>query len=147
MAKAARHRGWREAVLASLMLLSFFMPWLYSMGKPVAAHEIRERLAGPHRLISTFTSGTRVSRDYELSLFLYAVPAVAAIVLLLVLLGRYRPWMGFLAGATALAAFLFLRGEVQGFPFHRLASGSYVALATGAALAVSPLLRFGSRFR
>ena len=147
MAKAARHRGWREAAIALLMLVSFFMPWLYSMGKPVAAHEIRKHLEGPHRLISHFTSGTRVSRDYELSIFLYAVPAAAAIILLLVLVGKYRPWMGFLAGSIALGAFVFLRGEVQSIPFHRLASGSYLALGAGAALAVSPLLRFGSRFK
>ncbi|MEO6098458.1 MAG: hypothetical protein ABIW76_23425 [Fibrobacteria bacterium] len=133
--------------MAALMLLSFFMPWLYSMGAPIRAHEIRERLAAPHKLFSAFTAGSRVSRDYELSVFLYAVPVLAGLVLLLVIIGRYRPWMGFLAGATALAAFFFLRGEVQSFPFHRLASGSYVALATGAALALSPLLRIGSRIR
>jgi hypothetical protein len=147
MAKKAQSRGWREAALAALMLLSFFMPWLYSMGTPIRAHEIRERLAGPHKLFSAFTAGSRVSRDYELSIFLYAVPAVAVLVLVLVVIGKYRPWMGFFAGATALAAFVFLRGEVQSFPFHRLASGSYMALATGAALALSPLLRIGSRFR
>jgi hypothetical protein len=146
MAKAARHRGWREAALAGLLFLSFFMPWLYSMGTPIAAHQVRERLAGPHRLISAITGGSRVSRDYELSIFLYAVPLVAGLVLILVLLGKYRPWIGFLAGATALGAFFFLRGEAQSFPFHRLASGSYVALATGAALALSPLMRVGSRF-
>lgn len=146
MAKTARNRGWREAILAGLMLLSFFMPWLYSMGTPIAAHEIRERLAGPSRFISAFTSGSRVSRDYELSIFLYAIPVLAGLVLILVLLGKYRPWIGFLAGVTALAAFLFLRGEAQSFPFHRLAPGSYVALATGLALALSPLLRIGSRF-
>ncbi|GEM_PF-2829257 len=147
MTKTARHRGWREAALAALMLLSFFMPWLYSMGTPIRAHEIRERLAGPHRLLSVFTEGSRVSRDYELSVFLYAVPIVAGLVLVLVVLGKYRPWMGFLAGATALAAFIFLKGEVQSFPFHRLASGSYLALITGSGLAISPLLRIGSRFR
>ena len=146
MAKAKRHRGWREAGLAALMLLSFFMPWLYSMGTPIAAHEIRERLAGPHRLVSAFSAGSRVSRDYNLSLCLYAVPLLAGLVLLLVVLGKYRPWMGALAGATGLIAFWFLRGEIQTFPFHRMASGSYVALATGAALALSPLLRVGSRF-
>jgi hypothetical protein len=147
MVKAMRHRGWREAALAALMLVSFFMPWLYSMGTPIAAHEIRERLAGPNRLISAFSAGSRVSRDYELSMFLYAVPLLAGLVLILVLLGRYRPWIGFLAGATGLAAFLFLRGEVQTFPFHRLASGSYLALASGASLALSPLLRVGARFK
>ncbi|MDB5104695.1 MAG: hypothetical protein JWP91_2384 [Fibrobacteres bacterium] len=146
MAKANRHRGWREAGLAGLMLVSFFMPWLYSMGTPIRAHEIRERLAGPHRLISAFTTGSRVTRDYNLSLCLYAVPLVAGVILVLVLMGKYRPWMGALAGATGLAAFLFLRGEVESFPFHRMASGSYVALATGLALALSPLLRIGSRF-
>lgn len=145
MAGKVTHRGWKEAILAGLMLISFFMPWLYSMGQPIAAHEIRERLAGPSRLVSAFTSGSRVSRDYQLSIFLYAIPVLACLILVLVLIGKYRPWIGFLAGAAALAAFLFLRGEAQSFPFHRLASGSYLALATGAALALSPLLRLGSR--
>jgi hypothetical protein len=147
MPQANRHRGWREAALAGLMLLSFFMPWLNSMGKPVAAHEIRDLLAGPHRLISTFASGSRVSRDYDLALWLYAIPVVAGLVVLLVILGRYRPWVGLLAGAVGLGAFLFLRGEIGDIPFHRLASGSYLALASGAALALSTLLRIGSRFK
>ncbi|MDB5048382.1 MAG: hypothetical protein JWO30_1453 [Fibrobacteres bacterium] len=147
MPKAAHHRGWREAALAALLLLSFFMPWLYSMGHPVAAHQIRERLAGPHRLISTFISGSRVSRDYRLSIFLYAVPFCAGLVLALVAAGKYRPWMGALAGGVALIAVYFLRGEVAGFPFHRLAAGAYLAMAAGIGLAVSPLLRLGSRFQ
>ena len=83
MAKTERSRGWREAVLAAVMLLSFFMPWLYSMGAPVRAHEIRERLAGPHKLLSAIKAGSRVSRDYELSIFLYAVPVLAGLVLVL----------------------------------------------------------------
>ncbi|HKP97380.1 MAG TPA: hypothetical protein VJ385_16660 [Fibrobacteria bacterium] len=139
MGKAARSRGWKEAALAALMLLSFFMPWLYSMGSPVAAHEIRERLAGPHRLLSAFTSGSRISQDYRLSAFLYAVPVAAGLVLALVLAGRYRPWMGVLAGGAGLAAFWFLRGEAAAFPFHRLAAGAYLAAASGAGLALSPL--------
>jgi hypothetical protein len=146
MAKSTRHRGWREAVLAALLLSSFFMPWLYSMGKPVAAHEIRELLSGPHRLFSAFTSGTRVSHDYHLSIYLYAVPACAAVVILLVLIGRFRPWMGALAGAVALAAVYFLKGEVAAFPFHRLAAGAYLAAVAGIGLALSPVFRLGSRF-
>jgi hypothetical protein len=144
MSKGANHRGWREAALAALMLLSFFMPWLYSMGSPVAAHQIRERLAGPHRLISAFTSGSRVSRDYRLSLFLYAVPLCAALVLALVLAGRYRPWTGVLAGGVALVAVYFLRGEAASIPFHRLAAGAYLAVASGIGLALSPMFRLGS---
>ena len=148
MPQVKRHRGWREAALAGLLLLlSFFMPWLYSMGTPVAAHEIRERLAGPHRLVSTFASGSKVSRDYDLALWLYAIPVVAGLVVLLVLLGRYRSWIGLTAGAVGLGCFLFLRSEVGDIPFHRLASGSYLAFASGAALALSPFLHMGSRFK
>jgi hypothetical protein len=132
-----------EGLLAVLLLLSFFMPWLYSMGAPIAAHKIREHLAAPHRLVSLFTSGSRVSRDYNLSICLYAVPACAILILILILLGRYRAWAGILAGACAVLAFWFLRGEIDGFPFHRLASGSYVALASGLGLAVMPLFRSG----
>ena len=146
MSKANIHRGWREAALAALMLLSFFMPWLYSMGTPIAAHEIRERLAGPHRFLSTFTSGTRVSLDYHLSLFLYAVPFGAVLVLILVLLGRYRPWIGGVGGIAALVAVYFLHGEAAAIPFHHLARGAYLAAAVGAGLTISTLLRWGARF-
>jgi hypothetical protein len=87
-----------------------------------------------------------VSQDYRLSIFLYAVPIGGALVMALVLMGRYRPWIGALAGIAALAAVWFLRGEVASVPFHRLAAGAYLAAATGAALALSPMFRSGSRF-
>lgn len=130
-----------EAILASGLLLSFFAPWLYSMGTPIKAHEIRERLEGPHKLLSTFTRGTRISDDYHMSIFLYAVPLAAALVLILIGLRRYRPWIGALAGAAGLAAFWFLKGEVASLPFHRLAWGAYAALGAGAGLIASPAIR------
>lgn len=133
-----------EALLAGLLLLSFFLPWLYSMGAPVAAHQIRERLAGPHRFISAFSAGSRVTRDYHLSLCLYAIPVCAASILFLIFIRRYRAWNGLLAGTVAAAAFIFLRDEVANFPFHRLATGPYLALASGLGLAVLPLFRLGS---
>ena len=144
MVKATNHGGWREALAAALMLLSFFMPWLYSMGSPIAAYRIRERLAGPHRLISAFTDGSRISQDYRLAVFLYAIPACAGLILALLLARRYRAWMGLLAGGLTGAAFLFLRGEVAAMPFHRLGWGPYLALLSGAGLALFPLLRLVS---
>ncbi len=131
-------------MLAGLLLLSFFLPWLYSMGAPVAAHQIRERLEGPHHLFSAFTIGKRVSRDYHLAVFLYAIPICAALILFLIFIRRYRAWAGLLAGTVAVIAFIFLRGEVAEFPFHRLATGPYLALASGLGLAVLPLFRLGS---
>ena len=129
------------AALAAVLLLSFFRPWLTSLGKPVSGPEIRSMLEGPHRLISLFDSGSRVSADYRLSAFLWAVPGAAACVLAAIALRRFRAWMAALAGAVAVAAFFFLKREVAGFPFHRLAWGSYLALAAGAGLLLSPLLR------
>jgi hypothetical protein len=136
---ATRKPRWMEAALAATLLVSFFQPWFYSMGTPIAAHEIRERLAGPHRLLSAFTSGTRLSLDYRLSLFLWAVPVCAGLVLALILIRRYRPWAGFVAGAVGVVAFFFLRGEVAAFPFHRMAGGAYLALTAGAGLALTPI--------
>jgi hypothetical protein len=50
--------------------------------------------------------------------------------------------MGLLAGCVAVVAFIYLKRELAGFPFHQLAWGSYSALSAGAALSLSPLLRF-----
>ena len=134
-----------EAVLAAALLVSFFLPWLHSMGKPVAAHEIRALLEGPHRLLSMFDSGSRVSTDYRLSILLWGVPATAGCVLIAIGLKRYRAWMGLAAGATALVAFFFLKGEIAAFPFHRLAGGSYLAFAAGFGLAMAPIVRAAVR--
>lgn len=140
-ATTLRHRG-TEALLALGLFLSFFAPWLRSMGKPVAGPEIRVLLEAPHRLVSLFHAHSRVSVDYRLSLFLWAVPIAAGLVLLAIAIRRYRGWMGLAAGCVAVAAFIYLKRELAGFPFHELAWGAYAALAAGAALSLSPLLRF-----
>ncbi len=144
MAKTTNHGGWRETAAAALMLLSFFTPWIYSMGAPVAGYGIRERLAGPHRLISAFSGGSRISQDYRLALFLYAIPVGAGSILALLALRRYRAWMGFLAGASTVGAFLFLRGEVAAMPFHRLGLGPYLAMIAGMGLALLPVIRIAA---
>jgi asparagine N-glycosylation enzyme membrane subunit Stt3 len=143
-AATVRHRA-AEALLALGLLLSFFAPWLRSLGKPVAGPEIRTMLEAPHRLVSVFNPHSRVSADYRLSLFLWAVPIAAGLVLFAIALGRYRSWMGLLAGGVAVAAFIYLKRELAAFPFHHLAWGSYSALWAGAGLSLSPLLRFRPR--
>lgn len=130
-----------EAALALGLLLSFFLPWLHSMGKPVSAPEIRGLLEGPHRFFSAFHPGSRISIDYRLSILLWTVPIAAGCILMAIGLRRYRGWMAALAGALAVGAFFFLQQEVAGFPFHRLAWGAYLALSLGAALILSALGR------
>ena len=130
-----------EAALAAALLVSFFKPWIYSLGTPLRIPEIRERLAGPHRLLSAFTSGSRVSADYRLSIWLYAIPIAAVLVLLLIGMNRYRGWMGALAGAGAVVAYFFLKGEVASFPFHKMAAGANLALGTGTGLVVMGIWR------
>jgi hypothetical protein len=141
MAKAGKG-SWQEAALAVAMLLSFFTPWLYSMGNRLAAYQIREHLAGPHRLISRFTQGSRISQDYRLSLFLYAIPICAGLILAMLALGKYRAWMGLPAAIMTVAAFVFLRGEAAAMPFQELAWGPYLALASGVGLALIAPLRW-----
>lgn len=134
-----------EALLAVALLLSFFLPWLHSMGKPVSAPEIRGLLEGPHRLVSLFGRGSRVSTDYRLSILLWAVPIAAGCMLMAIPLRRYRAWMAPVAGGLGVAAFFFLRNEIAAFPFHRLAWGAYLAVSAGCALLASPLLRLRAR--
>lgn len=142
MTRTTSHQARKtEALLAAGMLLSFFAPWLYSLGAPIRAHEIRERLAGPHKLLSVFTADSRISENYRMSIFLYAVPLASALVLILIGMRRYRPWIGALAGASGVAAFLFLRGEVAALPFHRLAWGAYAAMGAGAGLLAAPAVK------
>jgi hypothetical protein len=131
-----------EALFASLLLFSFFLPWIYSMGTPIAGYQIRERLGSAHHLVSAFSSGTRVSKDYQFTLGLYAIPLCAILLLAFLFIRRYQAWMGVLAGAITLFAFIFLKGEMANFPFHRLAPGAYLALVAGIGLALTPLFRF-----
>jgi hypothetical protein len=134
-----------QAILSACLLASFFLPWMSVLGSPVAAHGIRERLRGPHQLVSAFTRNSRISLDYSLSLFLWAVPLTAGLALALCLIRRDRSWAGLLAGLAATAAFAFLRVELRAYPFQRLEAGAYLALASGLALmAVSAM---GSRGR
>jgi hypothetical protein len=130
-----------EGALALGLLLSFFLPWLHAMGKPVSGPEIRGLLEGPHRFFSAFHPGSRISIDYRLSLLLWTIPVAAACILVAIGLRRYRGWMAALAGGLTVAAFFFLQQEVAGFPFHRLAWGSYLALTLGSALILSSLGR------
>jgi hypothetical protein len=130
-----------EAALALGLFLSFFLPWLHSMGKPVSAPEIRGLLEGPHRFFSAFHPGSRLSVDYRLSVLLWTVPLAAVCVLAAIALRRYRGWMAVPAGGLAVAAFFFLQNEVEGFPFHRLAWGAYTALGLGIALIASTAWR------
>lgn len=111
------------------------------MGAPVAAYEIRARLEGPKHLLSVFSAGDRVSLDYHLALGLYLLPILAGGILAAILLGRYRAWAGLAAGVLSIAAFIFLRGEVGSFAFHRLAGGSYLSLVAGLGLAAMALGR------
>ena len=142
MAKTKRRPGHKlEALFAALLLFSFFRPWLYSMGVPVAAYQIRERLAGPHRLISTFTTNSRISQDYDFAIYLYAIPLCAVTLLLLLFIRRYQGWMGCLAGTIAIAAYFFIRSEAASLPFHRLAGGPYLALVSGIGLVLLPSYR------
>ncbi len=130
-----------EALLAGLLFLSFFMPWLYSMGAPVAGNQIRDRLASPHHLLSCFSAGSRVSTDYHLSLLLYIIPFGGLLLLVLIFMRRYQSWMGFVTGAITLFIFFFLKGEIESFAFHRLATGSFLTLGSGLGLALTPLYR------
>lgn len=143
---------WLDASLALVLLWSFFLPWLSFLGTPVAAHEIRERLRGPHRLLSAFTENSQVSLDYTLSIFLWAVPLAAALVLAACLLPRLRGglWPACLAGLAGLAgtaAFLFLHIELRSYPFQRLEEGAWVALAAGIGLLAVSAFRLGGAFR
>lgn len=141
---------WLDASLALVLLWSFFLPWLSFLGTPVAAHEIRERLRGPHRFISAFTENSRVSLDYSLSIFLWAVPAAAALVLaacLLPQLRRAQVGAACLAGLAGTAAFLFLRIELRGYPFQRLEEGAWLALAAGLGLMTVSAIRIGMSLR
>lgn len=151
--RKTRPLRWLDATLASILLGSFFLPWLSFLGTPVAAHEIRERLRGPHRLISAFTESSQVSLDYTLSLFLWAVPLAAALVLVASLLPRLREasigsaCLAGVAGLAGTAAFLFLRIELRSYPFQRLEEGAWLALIAGIALIAVSAVRLGTSLR
>jgi len=140
-----------DGALAAVLLYSFFRPWLSFLGSPVAAHRIRETLQGPHRLASAFTRDAQVSSDYALSLWLWAVPAAAALVLVLGAMRGAGPGAralaGFAAGAVAVAAFLFLRARLAAYPFQRLESGAWLAFACGLGLLLVAAVRAGMRLR
>lgn len=139
---------WIDAVLAASLLASFFlMPWLSFLGSPVAAHGIRETLRGPHRLVSAFARDTQVSFDYSMSLYLWVLPALASLVLVLALLKRDRAWPGLVAGLAALGAFWFLRAELRSYPFQSLEEGAYLALWSGIGLVAVAAARLAYALR
>lgn len=140
-----------DGALAAVLFFSFFRPWLSVLGSPVAGHRIRETLQGPHRLVSAFTRDAQVSSDFALSLYLWAVPAAAALVLVVGLLRgagpKARAAAGFAAGCVAVAAFLFLRVRLAGYPFQRMESGAWLSLSAGVGLLLVAAIRAGMRLR
>jgi len=142
MVKKIRQKSFNlEFALSVLLLISFFRPWLYSLGAPVAAYQIRDHLEGPSKLVSFFSKNSDLVRDYNLSWCIYFMPGFTVLTLVLILAKMYHSIVGLITGAAAIVAFLFLRHELPKFPFHHLVSGSYLALGLGIALVSISLLR------
>ena len=133
-----------EGALAAAVLYAWTLPWLAFMGSPVRPDEIRERLRGPHRLVSAFTSDSQISLDYALSAWLWAVPCAAGIALAFRLLRRKTAWPALAAGAAAVSAFLFLRIQLRSYPFQRLEDGAWLTLAAGIGLLAVGALRMAA---
>lgn len=133
-----------EGALAAAVLYAWTLPWLAFLGSPVRPGEIRERLRGPHRIVSAFTSDSRISLDYALSAWLWAVPCAACIALAFRLLRRRTAWPALAAGAAAVSAFLFLRIRLRAYPFQRLEDGAWLVLAAGIGLLAVGALRMAA---
>jgi hypothetical protein len=146
-------KGWArplrllEGALAASVLYAWTRPWLAFMGSPVLPFEIRERLRGPHRLVSAFTSDSQVSLDYALSAWLWVVPFAAGIALGFRLLRMRTAWPALAAGAAAVSAFLFLRIQLRSYPFQRLEEGAWITFAAGIGLLAAGLLRMAAESR
>jgi hypothetical protein len=146
-------KGWTrplrllEGALAASVLYAWTRPWLAFMGSPVLPVEIRERLSGPHKLVSAFTSDSQVSLDYALSAWLWVVPCAAGIALGCRLLGMKAAMPALAAGAAAVSAFLFLRIQLRSYPFQRLEDGAWITFAAGIGLLAIGLLRMAAESR
>ncbi len=120
-----------EIILALGIILSFFLPWVHSLGNSIAGYEIRKFLEAPHKLFSIFSSNNKFSQDYYLSHWLFLLPLFAGIILFLIWIKAYRNWMGILIGCGAIFVYHFLKHEIQGLPFHHLGKGASWTLKLG----------------
>jgi hypothetical protein len=136
-----------ETVLSASLFGSWLLPWVSLLGSPLMAYEIRERLRGPHRLVSAFTRDSQISFDYAFSRWLWLVPASAALAFALSLSGRggrARGWACLLAGAAGMGAFAFLKVRLSAYPFQHLEDGAFLAVFAGTGLGVAGVLRLRS---
>lgn len=143
--KIPSHRFNLEFMASVILVVSFFRPWLYSLGAPIAGYQIRERLMGPAKLVSFFNNHNDLVRDYQISWCLYLVPALACLTIIASFTRLYHAMLGLATGIASILAFFFLKHELDKFPLHRLASGAYLALWMGIFLIFISWLRLKFR--
>jgi|GEM_PF-4617893 len=110
-------------ICAVALIAVFFQPWVRGPGGGISAPRLRENLEGTHHFLSVFKKKNRVSHNYAIAPWLWAIPGTAGVTLVAAAIPIFPLWPGFLAGGAAIGASRYLQAEVERIPFHRAAEG------------------------
>ncbi len=129
------------ALCAAGVIAAFFQPWVKGPGGPVSAPHLRETLEGPHKLLSLFKQDNRVSLNYRLAPYLWALPASAGMTLVLTLIPGGPALPALVTGGVAWVSTAYFQSEVRQMPFHREGPGVGLTQRLGYLLLLFSVLR------
>lgn len=129
------------ALCAAGVIAAFFQPWVKGPGGPVSAPHLREVLEGPHKLLSLFNQDNRVSLNYRLAPYLWALPVSAGTTMVLTLIPGGPALPALVTGGVAWVSSAYFRSEVRQMPFHREGPGVGMTQRLGMLLLLFGVLR------
>lgn len=110
-------RPWPIGIAAGILLLGFFLPWINFLGSPIAGLDVQK------------------FQSYK---FVWALPILAVIALVLWLAGQDTPFVRRITGIAPFAVLAYAMHQIGGDIFKALLFGAWLSLAAGLALILLP---------
>jgi hypothetical protein len=108
------------------LIMAFYQPWVMGPGGGINAPDLREALHGPHTFLSLFTHDSKVSRNYRLAPWLWAIPASAGVTVVTAafpLTTALPAIPALLTGLGAAGAAEYFHQEVKAMPLYHEGKG------------------------
>lgn len=138
---------WLQFPFAVLLLCAFFQPWIGDSKEGVNALHLKERMEGPHQLLSLITRKGRLDRDYRLAEKTWILGAAEGVAMASVLWSPLTGWPGLITGAAASGAALWAKPEINSYPFQQSGHGVVLTLWSGLGLCAASALRLAASRR
>lgn len=110
-------RPWPSGIAAGVLLLGFFLPWINFLGSPIAGLDVQK------------------FQSYK---FVWALPILAVITLVLWLAGQDTPLVRRITGIAPFAILAYAMHQLGSDIYKALLFGAWLSLAAGLALILLP---------